>query len=206
MKAKADYKSVEKELNKLIERRTSQIMKAEAELQEEKDKLNKAQENKQKMLESGTKEEYLSACSKVKSYEDSMEFLDAKFKAIKQNNKISVEDLKRIYGDITKEQHSITRAGLKEIREKAEELNRLCEAVFEEQNRGSDLYRNALDVFKEDASEGEFNALRAGVPYLVENKFSCRYGINFVAQLRIETDNLLKSINRPAINAYIEER
>lgn len=204
MKTKADYRSIEKRLENIIENRSKGILKADQEIREEKEKLKKAIDKKNLILETGTKEDYLEACSREKKIEDSIEFLEAKKKSILMKNKVGIEDLKSFINDVNKEQHRITKSGLKEFIEKVDELRNLYNDITEDQNRGDALLNRVVLLFKEDTSEGEIKALSSSTPYLLNPKFTCNYGYNYVFHLEKNLKGFEWTLNSPGIKEYLE--
>lgn len=204
MKTKADYRSIEKRLENIIEKRSKGIQKADQEIIDEKEKLKKAIDKKNLILESGTKEDYLEACSREKKIEDSIEFLEAKKKSILMKNKVGIEDLKSFINDVNQEQHRITKSGLKEFIEKVDELRNLYNDIIEDQNRGDALLNRVVLLFKEDAPESEIKALSSSTPYLLNPKFTCNYGFNYVVHLEKNLKGFEWSLNSPGIKEYLE--
>lgn len=198
---KADYRSIEKEVNKIIEKRSKERARVEKELSEQNQALEKARAEKERILATGTKEEYLKACEVETREEASLRYLEEKKKYLVNSYKVSVEDLERVYRTIKQEQDRVSIEGLKMIIEKARELEELRKETIGEQEKGTSLYRSLLSVFKEDMEPGE-NILEVR-PTLAGKPYSCIYGINFLNQLERQISDLEKALNSTGIKTFI---
>ena len=198
---KADYRSIEKEVNKIIEKRGKEKARVEKELSEQNQALEKARAEKERILATGTKEEYLKACEVETREEASLRYLEEKKKYLVNSYKVSIEDLERVYRTIKQEQDRVTIEALKVIIEKTKELEELRKEVMGEQEKGTSLYRSLLSVFKEDMAPGE-NILE-GRPSLAGKPYSCIYGINFIYQLERQISDLEKALNSTGIKTFI---
>jgi len=203
LKSKADYKEIEKEVNKRIEKRNKDKSNIEAEIEKEKASLEAAKDNKQKMLETGTKEEYLSACEKVVRIENALEYLNAKEIQLKKSYKVTKADLEKVKKAIVKEQDRVTREGLREIKEALEKVLGLCNDVLSEQKTGDSIYKALLDSFKADSSEEEIGELMATSKLLEEN-YKNTYGLNFIGSLKGETEKLYtRNYNKDVVKQFL---
>lgn len=201
LKSKADYKEIEKEVNKRIEKRNKDKSNIEAEIEKEKASLEAAKGNKQKMLETGTKEEYLSACEKVVRIENALEYLNAKEIQLKKSYKVTKADLERVKKAIVKEQDRVTREGLTEIKEALEKVLGLCNDVLSEQKTGDSIYKALLDSFKADSSAEEIGEL---TPKLLEENYKNTYGLNLIGSLKGDTEKLYtRNYNKDAVKQFL---
>ena len=201
---KADYTTIEKELNKIVENRKSVKAKVEKELFEQRELIEKAEENKENALKTGTKEGYLTACSKLAEEKASLEFLEEKAKQLKQGYKMKTEELRKFKKDIKKEQDSITRKGLKEIQEEIEKVCALCNEIIEEQDKGNELYSRFLKLFQEDTTTPEGSAELLKNPDLSNTPYTMIYGMNLVVGVRQSAEALRMNANKEAIKNFLE--
>ena len=199
---KADYKNIEKEVLKMSETRNNNKAKVEKEISEQKASIDQAKKIKQKALETGTKEEYLRACENLVKEENSLEYLEEKAKQLTNNSKVSFEDLKRVKRTIKAEQDRTTKEGLKQLKGIFEDFEKLRSEILEEQRRGDSIYSNLLNMFKEDATPGEMNALTCNMELCSEH-YSSIYGINLVSSLEREVNGLRNALNKTAISEFI---
>lgn len=206
LKSKADYKEIEKEVNKRIEKRNKDKSNIEAEIEKEKASLEAAKGNKQKMLETGTKEEYLSACEKVVRIENALEYLNAKEIQLKKSYKVTKADLERVKKAIVKEQDRVTREGLREIKEALEKVLGLCNDVLSEQKTGDSIYKALLDTFKADSTSEEIGELQS-FPGLLKEEYKNAYGFNFVSDLKFNIEKQYSNTyNRENIIKFLNEK
>ena len=199
---KADYKNIEKEVLKMVETRNNNKAKVEKEISEQKASIDQAKKIKQKALETGTKEEYLRSCENLVKEENSLEYLEEKAKQLINNSKVSFEDLKRVKRTIKAEQDRTTIEGLKQLKRIFEDFEKLRSEILEEQRRGDSVYLNLLNMFKEDATPGEINALTSNMELCSEH-YSSIYGVNLVSSIEKEVNMLRNALNKTAISEFI---
>ena len=197
---KADYKNIEKEVFRIVEKRGKAKDKLEKELSEQRATLQKARDQKTKALE-GTQEEYLKACENVTREENLLEYLEEKRKKLKRDYMINKEELLGIKREIKKEQDLISVNCLKTIKEEVSNLFNLCQETLKEQKRGSSLYEDLLNVYEEDCSPEEIRSIPSSS--LKSEPYNCRYGLNYIVDVLREVEELSKVFNNPGIKGFI---
>lgn len=203
MNTKANYKSIEKEAAAIMNQREKDCRKTQGELQEERANLEKAKTEKARILESGSKEEFLKACEEVSRAENAVLYMEKRAEQLKEAHGIKVHDLKRIKKAIKAEQDSFTRAALAEIKTAVAEIWTFVEDTIKEQEKGSEVYSVLLSLYKDDtgAKEQELNSEGiAAAPY------STFYGFNGVIQLKQNLEKVKAFFERPEVKEFIEGR
>ena len=201
MNTKSNYKTIEKETAVILNQREKDNRKTAAELQEERAKLEKAKEEKARILESGSKEEFLKACEEVSRAENAVQFMEKRAEQLKEAHGVKIQDLKRIKKDIKAEQDNFTRNALKEIRAAAETLQGLIEEALKEQERGTEIYKTLVSIYKEDTGANEAALSSEGIGV---EPYSDFYGFNTVAQIKGAADRVKANFDRPEVKELIE--
>ena len=199
LNTKANYKSIEKEVSVIINQREKDRAKIETELQEERAALKKAEAEKARLLEGGSKEEFLKACDDLNRAENSVQYMEKRAEQLKEAHGVKTEDLRRIRQDIKAEQDNFTRKALKEILAAAEDLWSSVNEALAEQKRGSEIYETLLSLYKADRKPDQ-----SDLSGLLLQPYGDIYGNNTIAGVRLNLERIKNFLARPEVKNFIE--
>lgn len=202
LKQNADYRSIETKLKQIREKREAERSKVEKELSEQRKNLENAEKRRDSALEKGTKEEYLEACSKVDRERNSVEYLNAKAKKLKEGYRVNLDQLRVFQRAIKKEQDTFTREGFKAILEEAEKLHSSCSKLFEEQKRGNSLYSEIVELFLADATPEEHKVLNS--ENLGAKGYTTLFGINQTIGVSRDVEKLLNNLKSDGVQEFLK--
>lgn len=190
---KANYDKVSKEIIKALTKREKAKAAIENEIASEAAQLQKLEQEKERLLIEGLKEEYLKTAAAASTAENTLIFLKGRKGIVLNENKLDYAFMDKCKNTIREEQDRITKNALNSIKEKYEEILNICNDVMKDQEAGSALLQDLYRAFKEDSPADTKYGVDNGENYY---KYSCLFGINYIPAIRRETERSLVNFQK----------
>lgn len=183
---KANYERVSKDIEKMLAKRAKAKAAIEGEITAERAKLEQRQQRKESALLEGSQAEYLKAAADATRAENSIAFLEGRKRVLTEANKIPEEFMNECKATVKAEQDRITRKALIQIKQKYEEIMKICESTIKDQEAGSDILNSLILASSEDSP---------GAPGKLDN-YTSEFGLNYVPGIRFDAERTIKSFER----------
>lgn len=183
---KANYERVSKDIEKMLAKRAKAKAAIEGEITTERAKLEQRQQRRESALLEGSQAEYLEAVADATRAENSIAFLEGRKRVLTEVNKIPEEFMNECKAKIKAEQDRITKKALIQIKQKYEEIMKICENTIKDQEAGSSLLNSLIQASSEDSPAAPGNLY----------KYASEFGLNYVPGIQFDAEKAIKSFER----------